>query len=760
MAKIVRKIENLRPGKNYIVTAKVKNSDINVESENANAIRIAVPVDPTIPDYPLNLQLFAYFEQVMFVFDNVSDKDVISYQYELYESSQVTGSYPNFSLIANPLIYSTGTAGASVFTIAVENSTDVENIKYYGRVRTIDNSGNTSSWSPLVETDKETPLIGNQYIASLTAAKITAGTIGSHQIILSQAGPQSNFAAPANMAVIRSSDYNGSYNSNTNAWTIGTNGWIIAGDGHAEFSSAAIRGSLVAASVYIDANNRWKTAANGSILSTPEFKVGSSSQYLYFDGTNVTFTGNLIAAGGTFSGDLSAAGGTFSGDLSAAGGTFTGELSAASGSFEGDVSGSTFIGGLIESTNGSTSINLNDGTFSFANGNLTWDNVDVFIRGGIQADHGRIGLWQIEESTGRLVSSYSVGDPMIFSPTENGGRGAILGSGVAIGNGEVRADNFEAMDRGVYYETQAQQWIPGYVKEQDNHSFAFVYYGNQLHAIIDGGFELCISNCGGNNATANPTSSTPTNPPVNPPGGGGGTTTTTTTTTPAPAEDCTFSCANPTANGWYAIFEEGGCTTYFRGIYSGCVPQQCGTCGTTPAPGTTTTTTTTAGPVSCTAAPVYNEINSDGGNGWTKSGAVVYRDKNYGNAGCLECYSSMWQLYTKPGCPDYDLFIGCTFTGCGATTTTTTAGPTPTPTPDPGTTTTTAGPTPTPTSPPVECNGNCSDKTGYSFAGLVQASGDPFGNCPSSSGLCGVVYEQWDKAGCPSLACFQYCVPC
>jgi hypothetical protein len=287
-----------------VVTAKIKNSDINQESEKANAVRIAVPVDQTIPDYPLNLALYAFFEQAMFVFDNVLDKDVTSYEYELYKSDQVTGSFPNYSLINNPTIYLSGESSSNVFAVAVENSTDTTTIRYYGRVRTKDTSNNYSSWSPLVLSDQDTPLIGNQYVASLTAAKITAGTIGAHQIVLSQAGAQTNIAAPANMAILRSSDYNGSYDNGTSSWTNGTSGWVVAGDGHAEFSSASIRGGLKAGSVYINADNRWRRNSSDT-SSSSEFKVGSSDKYLYFDGTDLTFTGNLSAAGGTFTGALS-----------------------------------------------------------------------------------------------------------------------------------------------------------------------------------------------------------------------------------------------------------------------------------------------------------------------------------------------------------------------------------------------------------------------------------------------------------------------
>ena len=246
----------------------------------------------------------------MFVFDNASDKDARSYGYELYEASQVSGSYPNISPITNATIYSSGTSGSNVFTVAVANSTDSTTRRYFGRIRTIDSSNNPSSWSPIVQSDQENPLISNQYIASLTAAKITAGTIGAHEIVLTQAGSATAYSAPANTAVIRSSNYSAN-----------TAGWLIRGDGFAEFDQAAIRGTIRAGAVFIDEHNRWKANTTGTVISTAEFKVGSSTKYLYWDGTNLTFTGNLSAAGGTFTGNLSAAGGTFSGNLSAAGGT-------------------------------------------------------------------------------------------------------------------------------------------------------------------------------------------------------------------------------------------------------------------------------------------------------------------------------------------------------------------------------------------------------------------------------------------------------
>ena len=364
----------------------------------------------------------------MFVFDNVLDKDVKSYEYQLYKADQVTGSFPNYTLIANPTIYLTGESGSNVFAVAVENSTDVANIRYYGRVRTKDTSNNYSSWSPLVLSDQDTPLIGNQFIASLTAAKITAGKIGAHEIILSQAGPQTNIAAPSNMAILRSSDYNGSYSSNT--WTNGSSGWIIAGDGHAEFSSASLRGGLKAQSVYIDAHNRWRRNSSDTDNSL-EFKVGSNDKYLYFDGTDIIFSGNLSAAGGTFSGAIS--GGTIDiGGLDAtsfhvdsAGNMWLGASTYAAAPFKvssagdfsatsGSISGSLISGGTVSGT----SININSGTFQVTSaGALT--ALSANISGIVNATSGSIAGWSISND----MISAAGGDIALY---QEPGYGALI----------------------------------------------------------------------------------------------------------------------------------------------------------------------------------------------------------------------------------------------------------------------------------------------------------------------------------------------
>ena len=197
---------------------------------------VSVPKDTTIPGVPNNLTLYASYETVMFVFDNGIDLDLASYQYELYDENQISGTAGNHTITGNPI--STGYATANVFTVAVPNSSkdnagNITTKSYYGRLRSVDTSSNYSAWTDVVLTDEDTPLIDSQYINTLTASKITSGTIAAHEIILSQAGPVTTYSAPANMAVIRSSDYSESPEYS---------GWIIKGDGDAEFGNLKITG--------------------------------------------------------------------------------------------------------------------------------------------------------------------------------------------------------------------------------------------------------------------------------------------------------------------------------------------------------------------------------------------------------------------------------------------------------------------------------------------------------------------------------------
>jgi hypothetical protein len=346
MAKIIKKITGLKPGQNYLFVLKAKNTELSAVDSAYESIRIQTPIDQSIPGSIEDSTFFIYgnYKSVMFSFEPTSDLDVREYEYELYADA------------LGATLISTGKATSSVFTIDVPNnsgaatdSSTQSDVVYYGRIRAIDTSGNSGGWTPSsgLKQSSATELIDSQHVRSLTASKITAGTINAHEIILKQQGAQTTINAPANMAIIRSSNYNGSYNNNTSTWTDGTAGWVIGGDGHAEFSSASIRGTVKAGSIYINANNRWKTNTAGVEITAAEFRVGDANSFVYWDGNNtLSVKGSIQADSGTIAGwtifenELQA--GNFSGAVRLGGGvgpippgtypggSYTGELQIAS----------------------------------------------------------------------------------------------------------------------------------------------------------------------------------------------------------------------------------------------------------------------------------------------------------------------------------------------------------------------------------------------------------------------------------------------
>lgn len=184
-------------------------------------------------------------------------------------------------------------------------------------------------------------MIDSAEIKELTADKIKAGTITS--------------------SVIKLDGVNSIIQSNT--YAAGSAGWAIKGDGTAEFAAASIRGGIKAESVFIDADNRWRRNSTDTAVSD-EFKVGSNTKYLHFDGTNIIFTGNLSAAGGTFSGEISIGSGNsiFKADLN---GIYLGNSTFASAPFSVSPSGvltavGANISGNLVITGGSTLQLIND----------------------------------------------------------------------------------------------------------------------------------------------------------------------------------------------------------------------------------------------------------------------------------------------------------------------------------------------------------------------------------------------------------------
>lgn len=308
MAIIKKKIENLKPGKEYVLTVRAKNSDLNVLSDYSDSIRFQVPNDTTTPSALTNLQLFAGLENVMFVFDYSQDLDVRRYEYELYQNS-------NMSDEGGPL---TGFADANVFTVRVSNLQLEEDggglAPFWGRARTIDTTGNVGPWTSLVQTDPHTPLIDNQYIGSLTASKITAGTIGAHTINLNGVN-----------SIIQSTTYED---------TSGTQGWQIRGDGHFSLggpngitydndsisigSDVSVTATLSADNITVGtAPNQLKIngaingGAGGMTIGDPTynywysngyFRAGGLTNYILWNGSSLSVSGTINILSGTIDG--------------------------------------------------------------------------------------------------------------------------------------------------------------------------------------------------------------------------------------------------------------------------------------------------------------------------------------------------------------------------------------------------------------------------------------------------------------------------
>jgi hypothetical protein len=146
-----------------------------------------------------------------------------------------------------------------------------------------------------LQSDQATPQIGSQYIASLTAAKITAGTIGAHTITLAGAS-----------SILQSSNYSS-----------GVSGWKITGFGDAEFNNLTIRTALDiggddASSFHVDVDGNMWSGASIANKATAPFRVSNAGALV---ATNANITGAITATSGTFAGSISAATGTFTGNL-------------------------------------------------------------------------------------------------------------------------------------------------------------------------------------------------------------------------------------------------------------------------------------------------------------------------------------------------------------------------------------------------------------------------------------------------------------
>ena len=301
MATIKKTITGLKPATNYLFSLKPKNTEISAIDAIPDTIRVQTPGVASSPSSITGVLLAANFKSAMLRFNHASMVDLDYYEYKIYLANDVTET----ALKARA---STTTDGAMVSGITKSNLvviSDLDNttltgasptpVSYKAKVRAVNTAGNAGAFSS-ASASATTQLIESQFIQDLTAAKITAGTIGAHEIVLTQSGAQTTITPPATTAIIRSSDYNGSYNPTTGVWTSGTAGWIIRGDGTAEFGAASIRDTLSANSIFINANNRWARNSTNSAGSS-QFVVGDGTNQLSFDPTGGATGQSLFKVG-------------------------------------------------------------------------------------------------------------------------------------------------------------------------------------------------------------------------------------------------------------------------------------------------------------------------------------------------------------------------------------------------------------------------------------------------------------------------------
>lgn len=115
---------------------------------------------------------------------------------------------------------------------------------------------------------------------NIAAGAITAGELAANIVLVNN--------------IISSSNFDGTVAANGVITSQGTSGWAITSAGSAVFSNTAIRGTLTAGALYINANNQWN--ANGTIIvgnpgdTTPGFAFSPT--------TGLAVTGKVTATSG------------------------------------------------------------------------------------------------------------------------------------------------------------------------------------------------------------------------------------------------------------------------------------------------------------------------------------------------------------------------------------------------------------------------------------------------------------------------------
>jgi len=301
MATIKKTIQNLKPGKQYLLTVKPKDVELNVLLDPASAVRFTVPADLTQPAELGDLTIVGNYKSIMISFNPSNESDLRGYNYEVYLPEDIAQSGSTYVIISGSTPYLSGFSASNVIAVDVPQNSETTNQVnantgvttvvtteklYFARVQSIDTSSNKSAWTPIVASTATT-LIDSAHIVDLTASKITAGTIGAHTITMAGA-----------TSIIKSSTFNG-VDVGGGSYANATTGWLINGSGRAYFYDATVAGSIDiggfdSGSFHVNSSgDLW--SGSGTLVNAP-FKVLKEGDVTANTITtkSLTLTGNTV----------------------------------------------------------------------------------------------------------------------------------------------------------------------------------------------------------------------------------------------------------------------------------------------------------------------------------------------------------------------------------------------------------------------------------------------------------------------------------
>jgi hypothetical protein len=106
MARIKKTIQNLKPGKQYLLTVKPKDADVNAVFDPTSALRFVVPTDITQPQNLSNFVIVGNYKSIMISFNPSNDRDLAGYFYEVYLPEDIGQQGSEYVILsgAEPLV--------------------------------------------------------------------------------------------------------------------------------------------------------------------------------------------------------------------------------------------------------------------------------------------------------------------------------------------------------------------------------------------------------------------------------------------------------------------------------------------------------------------------------------------------------------------------------------------------------------------------------------------------------------------------------